>query len=120
MKTKQPRQRRKNALDRFHELLAEIERLHAAKNFDYAGGGQQGPLGNFNRGSALIRAYPASESWSQPSGVAITYMLKQFDAALILMTTGKTSRTGEGLRQRWLDIACYAIIIMQLLEQEEK
>jgi hypothetical protein len=100
-------------------LLGEIGRLHDAKNFDYAGGGKQGPLGNFDRISALVLAYPPSVAWSKPTGIALTYMLKQLDATLILMTTGKQSHTGEGICERLRDIACYAIIAMELFEREE-
>ena len=119
-KKKHRRQRRKHdAPDRFHELLTEIGALHNSKNLDYAGGCVQGPLGNFDRVSNIVSAYPSSVEWSSPAGVALTYMLKQLDAALVLFTTQKQSVTGEGLRERLLDVACYAIIIMQLIEREE-
>jgi hypothetical protein len=120
-KRKHKRQARKtNAPDRFHELLAEIGRLHDAKNLDYAGGCRQGPLGNFDRVSTLVQMYPASGAWSNPSGIALTYMLKQLDAALVMFTTGKQSVTGEGLRERLRDIATYAMILELLAEREEK
>ena len=119
-KHKRSKPRRHDAPDRFNELLAEIGKLHDAKNFDYASGGKQGHLGNFDRISALIHAFPASEFWSKPSGVALTYMLKQLDAALILLTTGKASVTGEDVRSRLRDIACYAILTMQLIEREHE
>jgi len=120
-KKKHKRQaRRTNAPDRFHELLAAIGRLHDAKNLDYAGGCRQGPLGNFDRVSTLVEMYPAASAWSSPAGIALTYMLKQFDAALVMFTTGKQSITGEGLRERLRDIATYAMILELLLEREEK
>ena len=112
--------RRNDAPNRFHELLTEIGQLYDAKNLDYASGGQQGPLGNFDRISALISAYPQSAYWAQPTGIALTYMLKQLDAALMLFTQQKQSAVGEELRSRLLDIACYAIITMQLVEREHE
>ena len=122
--TKKPKKRPKirrstHESKRFHELLKGIGSLFDKKNFDYAAGGQQGPMGNFDRVSALLRSYPASGAWGSPSGVALTYLLKQLDAALILHTTGKHSVTGEGLRERLTDIAAYAIITCLLIEREE-
>ena len=120
-KKKHKRQaRRTNAPDRFHELLAAIGRLHDAKNLDYAGGCHQGALGNFDRISTLVEMYPASSVWGSPAGIAFTYMLKQFDAALVMFTTGKQSITGEGLRERLRDIATYAMILELLIEREEQ
>jgi hypothetical protein len=116
-KRKQKRQARKkpHVADRFHELLAEIGCLHDAKNLDYAGGCRQGPLGNFDRVSTLLQLYPVSASWSTPAGVALAYMLKQLDAALVIFTTGKESVTGEGLAERLRDVATYAIILLELI-----
>jgi hypothetical protein len=104
---------------RFHELLTAIGRLHDAKNLDYAGGCRQGPLGNFDRVSSIVTMYPSSDAWGTPPGIALTYMLKQLDAALVMFTTAKQSVTGEGLRERLRDIATYAIILEELLEREE-
>lgn len=101
----------------FYKLLDEIGELHNCKNYDYADGGEQGPLGNFRRISAIKRLYPESTVWTTPTGVAITYALKQLDAALILLTTGKTSKTGEGLNERLRDIAIYSLLSI-ILDKE--
>ena len=44
-------------------------------------------------------------------------MLKQLDAALMLLTTGKTSKTGEGMSERLRDIAIYALLSIILNEE---
>jgi hypothetical protein len=102
----------------FYRMLEEIGELHNKKNFDYADGGEQGPLGNFRRIASIASLYPESQAWNTPTGVAVTYMLKQLDAALMLLTTGKTSKTGEGLGERFRDVAVYALLAI-ILDQEE-
>jgi hypothetical protein len=114
-KTKEPK---RYGHPKFHAMLAEIGDLHDKKNFDYAEGGEQGPLGNFTRVANIKRLYPGS-GWSDAQGVALTYMLKQFDAALMIYTTGKTSQTGEGLKQRLTDVAVYALLTIILSEEGE-
>lgn len=105
---------------RFHELLDEIRQLHSEKNFDYAEGGSQGALGNFHRISAIAKLYPESPAWGTATGVALTYMLKQLDAALMMLTTGKKSKTGEPIGSRLRDIAIYALIAMIIEEEASK
>ena len=103
---------------RFHELLEEIAELHAKKNADYAGGGATGPLDNFNRLSHFKRIWPKFD-WSSPFGVAMSYMIKQFDAALFLYEQQKESVTGEGIPERLKDVATYAVIGMVIIEEEQ-
>jgi hypothetical protein len=102
---------------KFHELLKEIGELHNKKNFDYAEGGEQGPLGNFKRIASIAGLYPHTESWSNSTGVALTYMLKQLDAALMMFTTDKTSQTGENLKERLRDVAIYALLAIIIKEE---
>jgi hypothetical protein len=102
---------------RFYDLLRDIGELHNKKNFDYADGGDQGPLGNFRRIASIKELYPPTFEWATPTGVALTYMLKQLDAALMLLTTGKTSKTGEGMSERLRDIAIYALLSIILNEE---
>jgi hypothetical protein len=102
---------------KFHEQLKEIGDLHNKKNFDYAEGGEQGPLGNFKRIASIANLYPPTQAWSNPTGVALTYMLKQLDAALMIHTTGKTSKTGENLGERLRDVAIYALLAIILNEE---
>jgi hypothetical protein len=108
----------KHGHPKFHELLSEIGDLHNKKNFDYADGGQQGPLGNFNRISSITRLYPPTPEWGSPTGVALTYMLKQLDAALMMFTTQKVSKTGENLGERLRDVGVYALLAIILSEEK--
>lgn len=104
---------------KFYELLTTIGDLHNRKNFDYANGAAQGPLGNFNRISSITRLYPRTPEWGSPTGVALTYMLKQLDAALVMFATEKVSKTGEGLGERLRDVAVYALLAI-ILDEENK
>jgi len=105
---------------KFHELLTQIGELHNKKNFDYAEGGEQGPLGNFKRIAAIASLYPASYAWHDQTGVALTYMLKQLDAALMMFTTGKASKTGENINERLRDVAIYALLAIILNDEGSK
>ena len=103
---------------RFYRLLEKMAVLHGAKNKDYAQGGKQGHLGNFTRTSAIKRLYPGFD-WSSPFGTAIDYMLKQFDAAMILYSVGRRSVTGENIPERLQDVAVYSNIASLLWEDEQ-
>jgi hypothetical protein len=92
--------------------------LHSRKNSDYAGGSESKPLGNFERVSIITKLYPGMD-WDSPFGVALIYMLKQLDAALVLRSTKRESVTGEPVGSRLKDIANYAVIAM-VLEEEER
>jgi len=109
----------KHGHPKFYELLTAIGDLHNKKNFDYADGGEQGPMGNFNRISNITHLYPGTPAWSSPTGIALTYMLKQLDASLMMFTTGKISKTGEGLGERLRDVAAYALLAIILSEEME-
>lgn len=86
--------------------LTEIA-LHSEKNRDYAGGGN--PLGNFERVSKILALYPGL-SPSDPSVVALTYLLKHLDA--VLWQLAKGNQPGLDSRvERMLDISVYAKII---------
>lgn len=61
------------------KLTEDELKLHSAKNRDYARGGD--PLGNFRRVAAIKQLYPGLD-WTTPTAAAISFMLKQFDAAL--------------------------------------
>lgn len=102
---------------RFHAILKNMRDLHDRKNSDYAKGGKQGALGNFHRVSSILCLYPGFDA-TTPFGVAIVYMLKQFDAMMILKATKNTSITGEPPSARLLDQAVYTVIQM-VLDQEE-
>ncbi len=102
---------------RFYEILDQQAKLHNTKNTDYAKGGKQGALGNFVRVSSIMQLYPGMD-WDSPFGVAICYMLKQLDAALILRSTKRDSITGEPIPARLLDVSTYSNIAMILVEEE--
>jgi len=103
---------------RFHEILGELSQLHNRKNHDYAAGGKQGPLGNFERTSTIMSLYPGMD-WDSPFGVAMAYMLKQLDAAFILRAQKRKSITGEPIPARLKDVATYTVIGMVIAEEEE-
>ena len=104
---------------RFYEILDQQAKLHSTKNTDYAKGGKQGTLGNFHRVSSIMQLYPGMD-WDSPFGVALCYMLKQLDAALILRSTKRDSITGEPIPSRLLDVSTYSSIATVLFEEEVK
>jgi len=103
---------------RFYEILDQQAKVHNTKNTDYAKGGIQGALGNFHRVSSIMRLYPGMD-WDSSFGVALCYMLKQLDAALILRSTKRDSITGEPIPSRLLDVSVYSNIAMILVEEED-
>jgi len=103
---------------RFHEILDDMRELHEKKNADYAGGGQEGALGNFVRVSNIKKMYPKFD-WSSPFGVAVAYYLKQLDAVMHMYEQKKKSAVGEGIPERLMDMATYAPIMIILLEEAE-
>jgi hypothetical protein len=104
----------RNGHPKFYEILAKLADLHSAKNGDYAGGGR--PLGNFERVSALLKMYPGYPL-DTTYGVALVYALKQLDAALWLMATGRRGKV-EGVPERLQDIAVYAMLAMVMYDEE--
>lgn len=112
---------KKGGHPRFYEIMEEMGELHSRKNSDYSAGGLQGPLGNFKRVSEIKKLYPGFD-WESPYGTAIDFMLKQFDAMMILRATKRQSLTGEPVAARLRDMAIYTIIaeIIEAEEQEEK
>lgn len=102
---------------RFHEILDELGDLHDRKNHDYAAGSKQGPLGNFHRTSTIMSLYPGMD-WDSAFGVAMSYMLKQLDAALVLRSQNRDSVTGEPIPARLKDVATYSVIGMVIVEEE--
>lgn len=100
----------------FHELSEQESRVHDAKNHDYAQGGH--PLGNFHRVSMILRLYPGLRL-DDPVVVAVVYALKQWDAALWMLSQGHESQTGEGLHERLGDVAIYAKLARCLLKDRE-
>jgi len=88
----------------FYEQLADEANLHAAKNHDYAHGGD--PLGNFTRVAAILAPYKGLDL-GDPVVVALVYALKQLDAVLWGLCQGIEHKV-EGLHPRLMDISVYA------------
>lgn len=102
---------------KFYKILKELGDLHSRKNTDYAKGGKQGALGNFTRVSSFKQMYPGFD-WTSAFGTCIDFMLKQLDAAMILVATQRKSITGEPLPARLNDIIVYTTIARILWEEE--
>ena len=102
---------------KFYKILDEMAILHDKKNTDYSKGLPQGPLGNFIRVSEIKKLYPGFD-WDSPFGTCIDYMLKQFDAMMILRATKNKSQTGEPIAARLRDVEIYAVIA-EIIESEE-
>ena len=94
--------------------LAELK-LHAEKNTDYAKGGD--PLGNFKRIGSMLANYPGLDP-SNPVVIAITYALKQLDAALWMLSQGYEGRV-EDIGTRLQDVHVYMKIARILKGEEE-
>lgn len=101
----------------FYKIIDDLAELHSKKNTDYAKGMKEGPLGNFQRTAAIQALYP-NMNWATPFGVAVSYMLKQLDAAMVLKSTQRESVTGEQVGDRMKDVAVYAVLLM-IINQEE-
>jgi len=99
------------------EILEELAALYSRKNTDYAHGGEQGEFGAFKRVANFMRQYPGMD-WTTPNAVALMYSLKQLDAALMLMSQGRESITGEPVSARLRDVAVYNVIGVALAEEE--
>ena len=84
----------------------DMMELHSQKNREYAKGGN--PLGNFMRVSAIKKLYPGFD-WASPFGVAIGYLLKQFDAALWMYAQGYEGKI-ETIDTRLQDVAVNTIL----------
>lgn len=104
---------------RFYALLQGMAETHSKKNQDYAQGGKQGHLGNFIRVSEFKKLYPGFD-WTTPFGVAISFMLKQLDAAMILAATSRESITGEPVEERLKDVVIYGNIASILWTEMKK
>ena len=87
--------------------------LHSNKNHDYAIGGD--PCGNFKRVADILKMYPGLKL-DDPAVVAVSYFMKQLDAALWQMSQQHICKV-EGVAERWRDISVYAKLIPILIKQ---
>jgi hypothetical protein len=95
--------------------IDELE-LHSRKNNDYARGGD--PLGNFDRVASILANYPGL-SLGDRKTIALTYALKQLDAALYMLANGYNGAV-EGVYARLGDVSIYAKLVQCMLRDEEK
>ncbi len=100
---------------RFYELLKAEGELHNRKNKDYAGKGDK--MGNFNRTAAILALYPGFPL-DKNYGVAMHWMLKQFDAAMNLMAEQREGEV-EGVADRLGDVSVYAKLIRIMYEEAQ-
>lgn len=98
---------------RFYDILKKLADLHSKKNFQYASQGN--PLGNFERVGRLAGKL-FKEHVPKPLGVGMMFMAKQIDAVYDIVGEGKVG-TLEALEDKFQDIACYSIICMILLSE---
>lgn len=98
----------------FYKITKDELQLHSDKNRDYAQGGD--PLGNFHRVGNILANYPNLSS-SSPTIVALTYMMKQLDAALWMLSQGYEGSV-ENIDSRLRDVHIYAKLA-RILHKEE-
>ena len=94
--------------------LAEMK-LHSAKNYDYAKGGD--PLGNFRRVAAILALYPGLPL-DDPAIIAMVYALKQLDAYLWMKCQHYEGGV-EGIDSRLGDVHVYGKLA-RILDQERE
>jgi len=99
----------------FNQLIDELD-LYEQKNADYAKVGDK--HGNFLRVSAIKRIWPNMD-WSSPVGTAISYGLKQFDAAMQMISEGYEGGV-ENKDTRLRDWVIYLEIARSMLKHGEK
>jgi len=101
------------------EAFLRLIKLHSDKNHDYAGpvdgATTPDPLGNFNRGAAIMALYPGLDP-AKPAHYAAILMLKQLDAVLNFLATQHEARV-EGIASRLDDVSVYAQIIARLVDK---
>jgi len=99
---------------KFQKLTEDELKLHSEKNADYATGGD--PLGNFKRVATIFSLYPNLDL-SKPAVVGITYMMKQLDAALWMLSQGYEGKV-ETVDTRFTDVHVYAKLVRILLDEQ--
>ena len=99
----------------FYRMTKDEEELHSKKNKDYAHGGD--PLGNFKRVAVILAQYP-SLSLTDPTVVAIVYMMKQLDAAVWMFCQGYEGSV-ENMDTRLQDVHVYAKLARVLHKEKE-
>jgi len=94
----------------YEQLTQQELDLYRAKNNDYTQGGSV--FGNFERVASILSLYPKLKL-SDPRIVAMTYLMKQLDAALWMLSEGYEGEV-ENIDTRLTDVHVYAKIIRLL------
>jgi len=92
---------------RFKEILAEMNRIHEAKDHDYAG---DVPFSNFRK----------SESFGVPAWKGAMVRMSDKWSRLCTLATKDAMVKDEKFEDTLLDLANYALIIYILREEEAK
>lgn len=90
--------------------------LHSKKNKDYAHNGN--PLGNFYRVGNILANYPGLNP-AKPEVVALIYALKQWDAAMWMISQGYEGEV-EGVEERLQDDYIYKKIARVIVRERRK
>jgi len=101
-----------NGHPKFYKLLDELEELHSRKNKQYAN--QDDPLGNFKRGSQIVKKLFHPDIQEDPDRLAAAYAIvlatKQVDGAIEIIAENKTD-TPDSLQEKLRDVSVYFAII---------
>lgn len=93
---------------KFYELLHKLAELHDKKNRQYASSSD--PLGNFYRGSRIVKKLFHPELQKDPDRLAIAYALvlatKQIDGSIEIIAENKTD-TSDSLQEKLRDVMVY-------------
>lgn len=96
-------------------MCLEEMRLHSDKNHDYAS--KERPLQNFYDAAAIFALFPGLDL-SDPTVVALVYMVKQLVAVLHLKADGITAIV-EGIERRMKDVGVFAKLV-PIIEREKE
>lgn len=100
---------KKDASERFYQLLDEARSLHERKNAGYAGVGNDDPLANFRE----------AENWGvTPFTGAMVRMGDKYKRIQNLLKDPRNDQVGESIIDSLKDLAAYALIGIVLYEQE--
>ena len=107
---------RGNGHPRLYELLKEIGELHDRKNSDYAT--SSSPLSNFYEDGSILEHFNIFTKGLSPLKTVIKNMNKQYLALLRMIGENKPGQA-ESRKDKWKDIAVYALIGCILEEENE-
>lgn len=92
----------------FYKVLEEVKDLHDIKNRQYAS--SDNPLGNFFRGSQIVKKLFHPDLQKDPYRLALAYCVvlstKQFDGLIELVAENKTN-TPDSLQEKMRDVLVY-------------